>query len=472
MNDMLKKLGYACIVLVVSACTVGPDYQRPDTDVPGAWQTSLETGSALADDDYALWWHTFEDPLLNTLIDEAKRGNQDLFQAEARIREAKARRRLAGAELWPTSSMSMSATRNEYASSSSGSDSEVYRHSIDASWELDLFGKKRRSVEAAEASEQAAQEDLRDILVSLLAEVALNYVDMRAYQTRIEITEANLAAQQETYNITRWRHMAGLTTELDVEQARLTVENTRAELPVLRTSLAQARHTIALLLGQDSAALTERLSADGKIPAASGQVAVGIPADLLRRRPDLRRAERQLAAQTAQIGVAEAERYPDITLSGSIGLQSLEFTNLYSAAARTSQVAANGLLTLFDAGRISSNVAIQTALQEQALGLYRATLLTALRDVEDALIAYIQEQERRQALANAVTAGSNALELAEAQYQSGLIDFQPVLEAQRALLTSQTQYTVSQAELASNVIRLYKALGGGWQTAAIGNFDE
>jgi len=309
---------------------------------------------------------------------------------------------------------------------------------------------------------QAAQEDLRDVLVSLCAEVALNYVDVRSYQTRLKITEDNLAAQNETYDITRWRYQAGLTTQLDVDQAKLTMENTRAGIPSLRSTLEQAKHRLALLLGQQPAALKQLLAASARIPAASAEIGVGIPADLLRRRPDVRRAERKLASQTAQIGVAEAARYPDFTLSGSIGLESLAYANLYTAGAKAFQVAANAAWTLLDAGRIRSNINIQNALQEQALGLYQSTLLTALRDVENALTAYSEERKRRDALNAAVEAGIRALALADAQYISGLLDFQRVLDSQRSLLSAQTQLATSESEVAADIVRLYKALGGGW----------
>lgn len=450
-------------LLMLSGCMVGPDYQKPRPQLPDRWSgIAGEKAFAGASADLSAWWRAFDDPVLTALIKMAQLGNRELYQAEARVLEARARRKLAGAELLPTSSMSLGASRTETESALRGINTELYSHTLDASWELDLFGKKRRALEAAAANEQAKQEDLRDVLVSLCAEVALNYVDMRSYQAQLSITEANLATQAETYQLTRWRRQAGLTTQLDVAQAKLAMENTRASLPGLKNSLEQAKHNLALLLGKEPAALKKILQYSGDIPVASAGVAVGIPADLLRRRPDLRRAERQLAAQTAQIGVAEAERYPDLTLSGSIGLKSLEYASLYTAGAQASEVAARAMLTLLDFGRISSNIAIQKALREQALGLYQQTLLTALRDVENALTAYVEESKRLDALQAAATAGKEALQLANFQYAAGLNDFQAVLESQRTLLNAETAEVVSKAEIAANIIRLYKALGGGW----------
>ncbi|MCL7423092.1 MAG: efflux transporter outer membrane subunit [Methylobacter sp.] len=430
-------------LLLLPGCMVGPDYRPPQTDLPAAWSQSVIGAAAAGSADISSWWRTFNDPVLSELIEKAQLGNRELRQAESRVREARARRQLAQANLWPTSSLSASASKSGSSKEAGfragatgiGMTYEMYSYSLDASWELDLFGKQRRAIESADASEQAAREDLRDVLVSLYAEAALNYVDLRSLQQRLSITEANLAAQSETYDIARWRQMAGLTTQLDVDQAKLAMENTRAELPNLRSSLAQTKHNLALLLGLQPAALDALLDHTAPIPAATGGIATGIPADVLRQRPDVRRAERQLAAQTAQIGVAEAERYPDFTLSGSIGLESLAYSNLYSAGARAFQIAANAALTL----------------------------LTALRNVENALTAYSEEGKRRDALTAAAEAGASAMELAEMQYVSGISDFQRVLEAQRSLLSAQLQLAASEAEVAADVIRLYKALGGGWQ---------
>lgn len=461
---LLVSLGAACLL---AGCMLGPDYRKPDTVLPADWRGAAGT----VGENMTNWWRIFNDPLLSDLIGQAKAGNRDVYQAQARVLEARFRSRLAGANLLPTASMAMSASQTGSSKAAGisagttgiGNTNELFSHAVDASWELDLFGKLRRGLEAAEATEQAAREDLRDVLVSLCAEVALNYVDLRKQQNQLTITETNLVSLQETYDITRWRRMAGLTTQLDVDQARLSVENTRASLPSLRGSVEQAQHNLALLLGRQPAELAAVLDAAGPVPVAGAKVASGIPADILRQRPDVRRAERKLAAQTAQIGAAEAERYPNFTLSGSIGVESLAYANLYTAGAKAFQMAAKSALVLLDFGRISANVGIQNALTEQALGLYEATLLTALKDVENALSAYREEAKRREALQAAADAGDSAMRLSQTQYNAGISDFQRVLEAQRSLLGAQLQLTASDAELASNVIRLYKALGGGWE---------
>jgi len=456
--------------LLLGGCfTAGPDYQAPATPHPAAWSAPVApdlappaNGSAQTN---ALerWWTVFDDPILTNLIARAQAGNQDLRQAQARVLQARAEWAIARGDRLPAIDANGSAARTRASrQSGSGKAANQFANSLDASWELDFFGGKSRAIEAADATWQAAQEDLHDTLVTLCAEVALNYVNLRAYQTRLSITESNLASQVETYDIARWRCEARLATQLDVEQARLTLEQTRATIPTLRTSLDQTGHQIATLLGLEPGALQALLAEHCPIPAASREIALRMPVDVIRQRPDVRRTERKLAAQTAEIGVAAAKRYPSFTLSGSIGLEALEARNLYTAAARTANGAAAAAWTLFDNGKIRQNIAEQTALRDEALGLYQATILTALQDVEDALVAYANERTRRRALAAAAEAARNAFVLARDKYTSGLIDFSTLQTAQQSLLTAQDSQAAGEADVTGDLIRLYKALGGGW----------
>jgi len=302
--------------------------------------------------------------------------------------------------------------------------------------------------------------------VSLTAEVALNYVDTRAFQARLSVADSNLRAQSETFDIARWRNAAGLTTQRDLEQARLNLEQTRAQIPALRNGISQAVNHIAVLIGQNPGTLNDLLGAPRAIPAAPPDVALGVPAETLRRRPDVQRAERQLATQTAQIGVATAALYPNFSLIGSIGLEALTAGRLLTASALATSIGGNIGWPVFDAGRIRQSIAVQTALQEQALGRYEAAILTALQDVENALVAYASEQQRREALSAAAAAARNAAELARHQYSAGLVDFQVVLDAQRSLLSLEDQLASSHGAVISNLVRLYKALGGGWTPVA------
>lgn len=466
----LVALAFGILALVAAGCkAVGPDYQTPSLPVPPAWSGDGAPRVATTNDAVALerWWEVFSDTNLSALVARARLNNLDIAQAEARLRKARAQRKLAKAERLPTVEASGSASRSRGSEETgSGQTSTLYANAFDATWEADLFGAKRRAVESAEASLQASREDLRDVRVSLFAEVALNYVGYRSYQVRLAITETNLASQTETYAIACWRQQANLVTQLDVDQARLSLEQTRAEIPSLRTGRDQAEHQLATLLGQAPGSLAARLGDGHAVPEAADTIAVGVPADVVRRRPDVRKAERALAAQTAQIGVAQAARYPDLTLSGAIGLEALKAGDLYTAAARSASGAVRAGWTLFDGGQLRQKVAIETAYQEELFGAYEQAVLTALRDVENALAAYANEQARRRALTDAVVAGLSAFRLARDKYESGLIDFETVLSTQQSLLSVQNSLASSEADVTSDLIRLYKALGGGWDPLA------
>ncbi len=453
------------IVVLVSGCAVGPDYRRPESVVPPTWQTPEQGGlkkRATAPDQLAVWWHCLNDPLLSRLIEEAAANNLDLKLAAARLTEARARRGYAAADRYPTLQAGAGVTRTGSSEETgSGRTSDSFGLQFDASWELDLFGGKRRTLEAADATAEAALEDLRATRVSLLAEVALAYLELRSWQAQLAILQSNITSQTETWQIARWRNKAGLVTQLDEDQARVSLEQTRALLPTLQGSLEQTKNSLALLLGRPPGALTE-LANPAALPFVPAELAIGIPADTLRQRPDIRRAERKLAAATAQIGVATAARYPDLSLSGSVGLQALAVNNLFQPSAMLYSLAANTLMTIFDGGRISRNIEIQNALQEQAELQYRSSVLTALRDVENSLIAYSQELNRRESLKQAALAAQSAADIAGSQYRAGLVDFQSVLETQRSLLSTQEQLVRCEATVVSNLARLYKALGGGW----------
>lgn len=475
MIDLRKKIAIRSLIwmpmmvilLMLCGClAVGPNYAPPETSEPAAWHSQLQKGTTsqeLIPQTLGNWWTTLNDLTLSSLVESSIEGNLDLKEAQARIREARARRGISRTDLFPsiraTGSGSVNKSSNEAAENTTN---ELYSTGFDASWELDLFGGKRRAVETATAELQAYEEDMRDVLVSLLAEVALNYIEVRSYQTRLSIAEANLNVQEETYDITNWRRQAGLTTQLDVEQAKYSLEQTRSQIPTLQSGLERAKNRLAVLLGQDPGSLNEILDERKAIPVAPLEVAVGVPADALRQRPDVRRAERELAAQTAQIGVAKAELFPKLSLSGSIGLEALALGNLFSSAAQILALGSNIAWTIFNAGSIRQSINVQTALQEQALIRYEAAILTALEEVENALTAYANEQARRESLLEATEAAQNAMTLARDQYSSGLIDFQVVLDTQRSLLSLQDELAINEGKVTSNLISLYKALGGGW----------
>jgi len=457
----------ASLILTFYGCaTVGPDYVSPGLSMAKDWHTGLNQGLTAKEMDpqtLAAWWTQFNDPELSSLIERAAAGNLDLKKAQARVREARARRGLAKADLFPTlDALGTGSQSRSSEETGSGKTVDLFHLGFDAGWELDIFGGLRRSAEAAEANLQASQEGRRDVLVSLLAEMALNYIEVRTNQARIAVAEANLESQSETYQLIVWRYEAGLSDELAVQQARYTLENIRSQVPVLRTGLEESMNRIAVLLGEQPGQVHKELEQPMPIPVTPLRVAVGLPADVLRRRPDVRRAERDLAAQTAKIGVAAADLYPKFKLSGSIGLEALSLDNLFSFGSRILTGGLRISWPIFHAGAIRQNIEVQSAVQEQALIAYEAALLQALEEVENALVAYAEEHARRQSLIETTRAAQRVAQLTQDKYQAGLTDFGTVLEAQRTLWSFQDQLTKSDGTVSINLVRLNKAMGGGW----------
>ncbi len=456
------------LTLTLSACTVGPNFQRPDSSAitPAKWRAG--TGKTLEKPaDLAKWWRKLDDPILNQLIDDAVTGNRDVKIAEARIRQTIARRRATNAGLYPSVSVASSASTNRSSGNSRFSQGdrnyESYSVGFDTAWELDLFGGIRRSTEAALADQQVAEEDLRNTLVSLSAEIALNYIDLRSFQERLDIAESNLKAQQETLDFVRSREEAGLVEDLEVNRAIENVENTRAEIPSLRTSYVAARNRLTTLLGMTPGQLDSRLKSSRPLPKVPTRIGVGIPADTLRRRPDVQAAERSLAAETARVGVAIAELYPKFALNGSIGVESLAASGLFKSGSDTFGLGPSASWNIFQAGAIRRNIEAQTEVQEQALLSYEATILVALEEVENALTALANEQVRAQALSKSADATAKAASIARSQYEDGgLTSFLDVLDAERSRLTAQNNLAISRATIVSNLVRLYRTLGGGW----------
>ncbi|PKN35735.1 MAG: RND transporter [Deltaproteobacteria bacterium HGW-Deltaproteobacteria-19] len=449
------------LTMLAGCVTVGPDYRQPDLSVPAAWnnETGEENVAGTADK----WWSTLNDPALSSLIERAVAGNLDLKKARARVREARAQRGVAQAGYFPTLGATGTATRSRSSEETgSGETGVLYSAGFDAGWELDVFGGVRRSVEAADATLQATQESLHDVLVTLLAEVALNYTEVRTWQARIAAAEANLKSQEETFQLTSWRQQAGLSDDLAVRQARYNLESTRSQLPTLRTGLEEARNRIAVLLGEQPGKVHAELEERKPIPVASAGIALGVPAEALRNRPDVRKAERELAAQTAKIGVATADLYPKFKLNGSIGVDSTLIGRLFTSGTYSWSFGPQITWTIFDGGAIRRNIEAQTALQEQYWIAYEAAALGALEEAENAIRAYVEEQIRRRSLSEATQAAEEAARLARLKYQAGLADFSSVLEAQRSLLAFQDSLAQSEGAITSNLIKLYKALGGGW----------
>ncbi len=466
------------VFLGAGCAAVGPDYEPVALSVAPGWHTDLRgglTSGCMLPEVLADWWRVFDDALLTRLEARAVSGNLGLKEARSRVLEARAQRGVRDADRFPT--LDLSGTASQSRTSENGTtgravEDRLYAAGFDAGWELDVFGGVRRSVEAAQADLDAAEEAYRDVLVSLMAETALNYIEVRTYQARLAAARANMVSQEETYRLNRSRFEAGIINELAVQQSRYVLEQTRASIPSLEIGLEAAKNRLAVLVGESPGAVHDMLNAPVAIPVLPPSCLVCLPADTLRSRPDVRRAERLLAAQTARVGVATADLYPRFRLFGALGLESLASDDFFSAASRTWQVGPSLSWRVFSAGAIRQNIAIQSARQEQAMIQYEATVLGALEEVENVLVAYSREQNRHQALRAAVAAARKADLLARDQFEAGLVDFSNVLDAQRQLLVLEDTLAQNEGVLVSNLVKLYKAFGGGWQASVIPGVAE
>jgi NodT family efflux transporter outer membrane factor (OMF) lipoprotein len=454
-------------VAALSGCTaLAPQSSAlPETPVPDAWTTQVASPYALASPSTASlsdWWDRFNDPQLTALITQALQANTDVRSAQAALLQARALRDVRSASLLPAVGTSASARRSQ---SGSNDPANSFQAGFDASWEPDVFGGNRSAVNATTADAQAAQASLANVQVSIAAEVAVTYIELRGLQARLAIARRNLAAQRETLQLSRWRAQAGLVSSLDVEQAVAASEQTSAQIPLLQTSAAQALSSLAVLSGKAPGALQASLGAPVAVPQAPADLALALPADTLRQRPDVRAAERRISAALARVAQADAARYPGFQLGGSLGLNALTLGTLTSGASVVRSLLASVSVPLFDGGAARAQVRAQEAVLEQTRVAYQATVLTALKDVEDALVSLQGNRERLARLQAAAEAAGNADLLAGQRYASGLIDFRSVLETQRTLLSTQDSVESTRASLSADHVRLYKALGGGWTPA-------
>ena len=447
--------------------TVGPDYVKIKSETADKWHTQLKGGlseEVLNPETLACWWTTLNDPVLSHIIKRAVSGNLNLKGAVARIDEARALRGINRAGFFPLLNADASATKYQDSKNSENRNRDrLYAAGFDADWELDVFGGVRRSVEAADANIEVAQEGLHDVLVNLQAEVAINYVEVRTYQKRLAIIKANIKTQEEILKLNRSLYKAGIINELTVQESLYSLEHLHAAIPVLQTGLEAAKNRLAVLLGEKPGSIHGELYAEKSIPVPPAMVAVGIPAETLRRRPDIRRAERNLAAMTARIGIATANLYPKFRLFGTIGLESVSTGDLLTSASRAWSFGPRISWNIFDASAIRQKIKAESAIQKQALIQYESTILNALEEVENVLIAYTQEQSRHRSLEAATVAARKAYELSLNLYKAGLINFNNVLTSQYSMQLFEDKLALSNGAIASNFIRLYKALGGGWE---------
>jgi outer membrane protein, multidrug efflux system len=513
-RGMSRALASTLVLIAAGGCMVGPNYKAPDTQMPDAWHEAVTRGLAQGEADLQTWWKVFDDPELTSLVERAAKENKQLKEAIFRIREARAQRGIATGELFPSvngdafydrsrvsanglqvppgessnAQQFASGVAKGYAgpaiSNATGIPAPITTSALglipppthpvspnqtnlstvgfDATWEIDVFGGIRRNVESADASLQATIEQYRDLLVTLYSEVALNYMEVRTFQARLAYARANVDRQRKSLDIAKSRFKTGLASELDPVQAESNLAESESEIPILEAGLVQAINRLGVLLGQPPAFLFGELDKVAPIPVPPAQVAIGLPTDLLRQRPDIRSAERQLASLTAQIGVSTADLYPRFSLSGTFALQGTQVSQLGNFNSRAWSFGPAMQWNIFDGVRNIYRVLAATDVASQARARYEQAVLTALQDVENAMVAYKQEQIRRDALARAVTASSRAVDLVQKNYQEGLTDFQNVLDTERSLFQQQDRLADSEGQVTKNLVALYKALGGGW----------
>jgi multidrug efflux system outer membrane protein len=461
-------------------CAVGPDYHKPNPGVPDQFgaTTNAMAGQPASQSvtDLKRWWETFHDPILNSLIERAVVTNLDVRLAEARVREARAQLDYNRASLSPTLDSSASFTRsrasqNAFGVSPLGSSSgslpgtvNLYQAGFDAGWEIDVFGGKRRAVQAARYTFEAQIEARRNAMVTLLGEVAQNYIALRGNQYQLTVASNNAAAQLDTLHLQRDKFQAGIATDLDVANAEAQSATTESQIPTLQTQIKQNIYQLSILLDREPAALETELEPVAPLPDGPPQIPPGLPSDLLRRRPDVREAERLLAAATANIGVATADLYPKLNLTGSLGLESLSLKTLANSSSRFWSFGPTVSWRIFDAGQIRANIRVNDARAQEALIIYRQAVLQSLQDVENTVVAYDREQVRRRALRQAVNSSERAVKLATQLNSTGLVDFLNVLTAQQTLYQSQSQLAISEQTVSTDLVAVYKALGGGWET--------
>lgn len=463
-HPRLPTAGLFLLALSTACTTVGPDYVPPELQLPASWQQARQDGMVDGDAADAAWWRRCDDPLLGQLIETALQQNLDLRVSLLRLQSARAMRGIAAAGAWPTIDARASYEhREESLNTPLGEfipNTDIHSISLDAAWELDLWGRVRRSVEAADRDLQASYADVHAAAMSVAAEVGRSYVDLRAAQRRLELARNNLQLQERTLELVRAREAAGLVRERDVAQAATNVETTRSRLPQLQASTAAAANRLAVLLGRAPGDLPVALGESGALPQLPTTVAVGTPVDLLRRRPDVQAAERRFAAEVARVGVAEADRYPRFSLTGTFGVAADGADGLFDADSLVSGIGPSVRWNLFDGGRLKNRVAALQASAEAAQVSYEQTVLLAIEETENAMTRFVREQSRRESLERAATEARRAVTLAQAQYSEGLSDFQTVLDSERIVATIEDDLATSDATVATNLISLFLALGG------------
>jgi len=468
--EFLERIGRIgpLLLALLAGCAVGPNYVPPRTAVAPAFANTPAQVASPDENALATWWKGLNNPRLDRLVERAITNNHDLRIASANLREARALRRLTTFDLAPTVQANAGYANGLLSKAAAlpgtprdAREGELYDAGFDASWELDFFGRVRRSVQAASAEVDSADAARLDVQVSVIAEVARNYFELRGLQNQLAVARKNAGVQTETLKITESRLDGGRGTDFDVSRSRSLLNLTLSTIPPLDTAIQKTIYRISVLTGQQPDALTPELSEPEPLPPATPALALGNPASLLRRRPDIRAAERSLAAATARIGVATADLFPRVTFVGNIGLQAETFAGLGKNGADTWNFGPRITWAALDLGRVHARIKAADARTEASLAFYERTVLIALEETEGALVDYGQEQSRQRFLGISAEASQKAADLAHQRYEGGVTDFLSVLDAERTLLEAQDRLAASQARTVTALVSVYKALGGG-----------
>jgi NodT family efflux transporter outer membrane factor (OMF) lipoprotein len=464
-----SKIFATALIALLASCAVGPDYKKPNIALPESWPESkkLSTDSKAEIDQQ--WWKHFNDDVLSQLIEKASTGNLDLKIAAARIAQARAARSGASSDFLPTVNATANATRqaNQFAFPQPipgiATPFNTFKTGFDASWEPDIFGGKRRFFEAKSADLAASEASFDAARVSLFAEIASSYIDIRKYQAQLAITTETIAAEQKTFDIVSERYHTGKTSELDQTQAKAQLEQMRTQLPYYQNLVAQAEYSIDLLLGEQPGYVHKITSDKKAVPVVGKEVVLAAPANVIANRPDIKVAEQQLVSATAQQGVAVAAFFPDISLSGFIGFLNVDASHLLESGSKSWTGGGNILLPILNYGKLSANLDSTKAKQQEALAVYQKSIVSALSDVAKSVTAYTKQEEYKQALGRTVTENRKTADIARMRYKEGVSSFIDVLDAERTLYAAESQLMQSKAQSSQNLVAVYKSLGGGWK---------
>ncbi len=462
-----KILSFGLLALMAGCKTVGPDYEQQEAKAIDVSSALQKKGDEIDFKALKNWWESFNDQDLNKLIITASTDNYDLKTAKSKIAQARAILGITEADLLPTVDAGASFGKSRTSDNAGGNGAnDLYRAGFDAGWEIDVFGGTKRAIEAAKADLLAREIGLQDVLVMLNSEIARNYIGLRGYQLQLQVAKNNLKTQTETFKIIKSKYDSGLSDGLALNQAKYNLAQTRSALPVLYISIEETINSLAILTGQTPGSLQKSLGKTKPIPMPAVDSIIGIPAEAIRKRPDIRVAEQQLIAETARIGEVTADLYPKFRLAGSIGLESIEASDFLESGSKFYSFGPSITWNLFDAGAIRNRIKAQTEVKQQFVYNYEQIVLMAIKEVRDSLTAYAQEKLRYDALTEAVESAKSAESIAKDQYSNGLSDFNNVLDAQRSLLEFEAKLAESKGLISANMIKVYKSLGGSWSSLA------